>query len=90
MSDALIDFSRYAPRRDASQAQETGELAQALHIIGNCLTIIGQCLAIAGSVIVHRARTWFFEIFLQSLRASWTAAGIGWGGFVGLFLMHFI
>jgi hypothetical protein len=91
MTDALIDFSRYAPdvKRPTAAPAETDELAQSIEIIKDCCTIIGQCLLIAGSVIAHRTRS-FFDRFLRSLHASWTVAGFGWGGFVGLFLIHFL
>lgn len=95
MRDAALGLDRYAPERPrlAWSQQDVpfrpDELGQVFAVIRNALALIRQCLGIAAGILGRRISEWFVTDVLGSLTSAWLLCGLGWGGFIGLFVVQY-
>jgi hypothetical protein len=96
-----LDFSRYAPASSAETPRpilvtsqdslaEPDQLSEALRVARFAFSTFWQCLWLATKVIWQRLLAWIDAHIVQSLFASWSTAGLGWGCAAGLFLLHWM
>lgn len=92
-----IDFQRYAPvaRPVVVWSQETipapaepDELLLVWRTMTEAARIIWRGIGVALYITALRASDWCEDNILRSLKTSWAFAGIGWGGFIGISLLH--